>query len=74
LSDIPALNYDRDLFQERRLLSVTSNTRDDGRELLAFAESHHLRVQTDPYPMSRAGEALAALASGRVNGAAVLLP
>jgi D-arabinose 1-dehydrogenase-like Zn-dependent alcohol dehydrogenase len=70
LTDIPSLNYDRDLFQERRLLSVTSNTRDDGRDLLAFAEAHPLRVSVDPYPMSRADEALAALAAGQVSGAA----
>jgi propanol-preferring alcohol dehydrogenase len=74
LTDIPSLNYDRDLFQERRLLSVTSNTREDGRDLLAFAESHPLRVSVDPYPMSRADDALAALAAGQVSGAAVLLP
>jgi propanol-preferring alcohol dehydrogenase len=74
LSEIPALDYERDLFQERTLLSVTSNTRQDGRELLEFAGSHRLRVSVDPYPMGRADEALAALAAGRVAGAAVLLP
>ena len=30
LSDIPALNYDATLFQERKLRSVTANTRIDG--------------------------------------------
>jgi propanol-preferring alcohol dehydrogenase len=74
LSDIPSLDYDRDLFQERKLLSVTSNTRSDGHELLAFAAAHHLRVSVDRYPMARADEALAALAAGQVDGAAVLLP
>ena len=74
LTDIPSLNYDRDLFQERTLRSVTSNTRDDGRALLAFAAEHRLRVAVTPYPMSRAADALADLAADRVNGAAVLLP
>ena len=37
LSDIPALNYERHLFQERQVRSVTSNTRNDAREFLAFA-------------------------------------
>ena len=74
LSEIPALDYECDLFQERTLRSVTSNTRADGRELLDFAGSHRLRVSVDPYPMDRADEALAALAAGRVSGAAVLLP
>jgi alcohol dehydrogenase, propanol-preferring len=74
LSDIPALNYDRDLFQERTLRSVTSNTRADGRALLEFAGNHHLTVATTPYPMADGGTALTDLAAGRVNGAAVLTP
>jgi propanol-preferring alcohol dehydrogenase len=74
LSDIPPLNYERELFQERTVRSVTANTRQDGRDLLAFAARHRLRVATTPYPMSRAADALADLAADRVNGAAVLLP
>jgi alcohol dehydrogenase, propanol-preferring len=34
LSDVPALNYQENLFQERSLLSVTANTRRDGEEFL----------------------------------------
>jgi alcohol dehydrogenase, propanol-preferring len=74
LSDIPSLNYDRDLFQERTLRSVTSNTRDDGRALLDFAATHHLEVSVTPYPMTDAPAALTDLAGGRVTGAAVLMP
>jgi alcohol dehydrogenase, propanol-preferring len=74
LSDIPSLSYERDLFQERTLRSVTSNTRADGRALMDFAGRHHLNVSVTPYPMSRADEALTDLAAGRVNGAAVLTP
>jgi propanol-preferring alcohol dehydrogenase len=74
LSDIPPLNYQRHLFYERQVRSVTSNTRADGRAFLAFAAEHRLRVRTMPYPLSRADQALADLAAGRVSGAAVLLP
>jgi propanol-preferring alcohol dehydrogenase len=73
LSDIPALNYERHLFQERRLRSVTANTRDDGREFLAFAAAHPLRVSAVPYPLAEADRALADLAADRVDGVAVLL-
>jgi propanol-preferring alcohol dehydrogenase len=73
LTDIPMLNYERHLFQERELRSVTSNTRQDGREFLAFAAAHPLQVTVTPYPLSRADEALADLAGDRVNGAAVLM-
>lgn len=72
LSDIPPLDYDRHLFQERRLRSVTANTRADGEEFLALAARIGLRVTTVPYPFERAGQALADLAHGRYSGAAVL--
>jgi propanol-preferring alcohol dehydrogenase len=73
LSDIPTLNYQRHVFQERQLRSVTSNTRDDARAFLSFAAQHHLDVTTPEYPMDRADEALTDLSAGRIAGAAVLL-
>jgi propanol-preferring alcohol dehydrogenase len=73
LSDIPALNYQRHLFQERQVRSVTSNTRTDAREFLALADRHHIRVRTSEYPLTRADDALSDLAAGRIAGAAVLL-
>ena len=72
LSDIPTLDYQRHLFRERQLRSVTANTRDDGRAFLAFAGRRHLNVTTTPYPFDAADQALADLAADRVNGAAVL--
>jgi alcohol dehydrogenase, propanol-preferring len=49
LTDIPPLSYDKYLFQERQLRSVTSNTRQDARKFLSFAAGHkvgghHARV------------------------------
>ncbi|MGE2692716.1 zinc-binding alcohol dehydrogenase family protein [Mycolicibacterium pulveris] len=73
LSDIPTLDYQRHLFQERQVRSVTSNTRADARDFLAFAGRHRLEVTTPQYPLGRADEALADLAAGRVSGAAVLM-
>lgn len=72
LSDIPVLNYQRHLFQERNLRSVTSNTRRDGREFLELAERMDIQVTVSRYPLDRADRALADLAADRVNGAAVL--
>lgn len=74
LSDIPPLNYQRHLFQERQIRSVTSNTRADAREFLAFAAAHHIEVTTPEYPLGQADRALTDLADGRIAGAAVLLP
>ena len=73
LTDIPALNYQRHLFQERTLRSVTANTRDDGREFLAFAGGHRIELSTTPYPLDAADRALTDLVEGRVTGAAVLV-
>jgi len=73
LSDIPALNYQQHLFQERTLRSVTANTRQDGAEFLEIAGRIGIRVTVSRYPMADADRALADLAADRVNGAAVLV-
>ena len=72
LSDIPSLNYQRHLFQERQIRSVTSNTRSDAREFLMFAGRHRLDVTGPTYPLDQADQALADLASGSITGAATL--
>lgn len=74
LSDIPALNYQRHLFRERQIRSVTSNTRAQAREFLALAQQHRLVVSTHRYPLDHADRALSDLAQGRFDGAAVLVP
>lgn len=74
LTDIPSLNYQRHLFQERQLRSVTANTRADARAFLRFVGEHRIHVTTSEYPLERADEALVDLAADRVNGAAVLMP
>jgi alcohol dehydrogenase, propanol-preferring len=73
LSDIPALNYQRHLFQERQIRSVSSNTRADARAFLDFVSEHHISVTTPEYPLSQANRALSDLSAGRISGAAVLL-
>jgi propanol-preferring alcohol dehydrogenase len=73
LTNIPALNYQRHLFQERTLRSVTANTRRDGAEFLEIAARVGLRATVSRYPMAQADLALADLATDRVNGAAVLI-
>lgn len=74
LTTIPELDYQRHLFHERALCSVTANTRGDGVDFLRFADRHRLRVTTTPYRLDRADAALRDLADDRVHGAAVLLP
>ncbi|MFF1450475.1 zinc-binding alcohol dehydrogenase family protein [Streptomyces sp. NPDC058274] len=73
LSDVPPLRYERELFYEKELRSVTSNTREDGREFLTLAARHGVSATTHAYPLSRAQEALRDLKAGRFDGAAVLV-
>jgi propanol-preferring alcohol dehydrogenase len=72
LTDIPSLNYEQHLFQERNLRSVTSNTRGDAQEFLTLAERLRIKVTTTPYRFDQADQALADLEADRFNGAAVL--
>ena len=74
LSDIPALNYERELFYEKEIRSVTANTRDDGREFLELAARYGVAATTHTYPLSKADQALSDLKAGRFDGAAVLVP
>ncbi|MDI2127534.1 zinc-dependent alcohol dehydrogenase family protein [Yinghuangia seranimata] len=73
LTDVPVLDYQRHLFYERQVRSVTANTRQDGAEFLETAQRIGIKATTTPYPLGRADQALADLAADRVNGAAVLL-
>jgi propanol-preferring alcohol dehydrogenase len=74
LSDIPTLRYERELFYERNLRSVTANTRADGEEFLRLAGRLGVRPTVQEFPLSAAADALAALAEDRITGAAVLVP
>lgn len=74
LSDVPPLDYQRHLFMEREVRSVTANTRADGEEFLRLAARLDLTVTTTPYPLDAADQALSDLAADRLTGAAVLVP
>lgn len=74
MSDIPALNYEHEVFHEKEIRSVESNTRQDGREFLEFARMHQLHLDTHTYPLSHGQQALQDLKAGKFAGAAVLVP
>jgi alcohol dehydrogenase, propanol-preferring len=73
LTDIPELDYERHLFEERTLCSVTANTRRDGEEFLELAARIPVHVSATPYALDDADRALSDLEADRVNGAAVLV-
>jgi propanol-preferring alcohol dehydrogenase len=72
MSDIPSFPYEL-LWGERVLRSVANLTRRDGEEFLALAPNVPIHTQVEAFPLTAANEALAALRSGNIQGAAVLL-
>jgi propanol-preferring alcohol dehydrogenase len=66
------LDYQRHRFYEKRLTSVTANTRSDGAELLRLATALELSAQVTSYPFSEADRALDDVATGHLTGVAVL--
>lgn len=73
LSDIPTLNYERHLFHEKNLRSVTANTRADGEELLRIAAEIPLRPQTTTFALRDANRALQQLKHDAIQGSGVLI-
>jgi propanol-preferring alcohol dehydrogenase len=73
LTDVPALNYERELFYEREVRSVTANTRDDGRALLREAVAAGVRPHVSTYGLEQANQALADLKHDRIAGTGVLV-
>jgi len=72
MTAIPSLDY-ADLSRERTITTVTANTRDDGRELLAEAGRIPLRATVTTFPLAEANRALQALKAGAFAGSGVLL-
>jgi propanol-preferring alcohol dehydrogenase len=73
MSDIPSFPY-RLLWEERVLRSVANLTRRDAEEFLELAPRAGVRVETIPYGLDRANEAIEDLRQGRLQGAAVVVP
>jgi propanol-preferring alcohol dehydrogenase len=72
LTDIPPLNYQRHLFYEKNLRSVTANTRQDGEELLRLAAEIPLSPQTTRFGLADANRALQLMKHDGISGSAVL--
>lgn len=72
LSEIPPLDYERHLFYERTLQTVTANTRQDGIELLRLAAEIPIRPHTVSFDLTEANTALRLLKHDGFEGAGVL--
>lgn len=72
MSDIPSFPY-AILWGERVVRSVANLTRADGGEFFAKARQLRIQTHTTSFPLEQANEALAALKTGEIKGAAVLV-
>ncbi|MGN6815513.1 MAG: zinc-dependent alcohol dehydrogenase family protein [Solirubrobacterales bacterium] len=71
MSDIPSFPY-ADLWGERTLSSVANLTRQDGEEFIALAPQVPVQTEVEAYPLEQADQALDAIRTGHLRGAAVL--
>ena len=74
MSPIPEMDYDKLLYHERVLRSVTNSTREDARELLRTAAEIPVRTEVEAFKLEDANRALQSLKASRIRGAAVLTP
>lgn len=73
MSRIPAFDYDL-LWEERSVCSVANLTRRDGDEFFKIAPRVPVRTTVETFPLASANEALEKLRTGKLTGAAVLVP
>ncbi len=73
MTPIPQMDYERYVFYERDIHSVTCNTRADGRELLAEAAAIPIHPHTTVYALADANRALQDLKGDRISGTGVLV-
>lgn len=72
LSPVPTIDYEKHLFYEKELRSVTANTRTDGEEFLKIAGEIPIRTRTVAFGLGEANVALKMLKHDEIKGAAVL--
>ncbi|MBV9223364.1 MAG: zinc-dependent alcohol dehydrogenase family protein [Acidobacteriaceae bacterium] len=74
LDRMPEFDYDRLLWGERQVRSVANMTRADGQDFLAIAGSIGLRPKVVSFGLEQVNEALLAVKTDSIDGAAVIVP
>jgi propanol-preferring alcohol dehydrogenase len=73
LDRVPQFDYDKLLWGERQLRSVTNMTREDARDFLQIAAEIGMRPKVTAFPLDQANEALLAVKRDAIDGAAVIV-
>ena len=74
LDRIPQFDYDKLLWGERQIRSVANMTRADAKDFLEIAATIGLRPKVTIFDLANVNEALLALKSDSIDGAAVIVP
>jgi alcohol dehydrogenase, propanol-preferring len=74
LDRMPQFDYDTLLWGERQLRSVANMTRADARDFLRIAAEVGLKPKVTAFQLEQANEALQAVKSDSIDGAAAIIP
>jgi alcohol dehydrogenase, propanol-preferring len=74
LDRMPEFDYDKLLWGERQIRSVTNMTRHDARDFLQTTEEIGLKPRVTRFALEQANEALSAVKGDTIDGAAVIVP
>ncbi len=72
MTPIPQLDYNKLLYDERMVRSVTASTRKDAEDLLAVAAEIPVRTEVREFDLAEANTALRMLKNSQLRAAAVL--
>jgi propanol-preferring alcohol dehydrogenase len=72
MSDIPEMVYEKHLFYEKNIHSVTANTREDGMELLRTAAEIPIRARVEVFDLCDVNQALLKLKQDKIEGSGII--
>ncbi len=73
MTSVPEMDYEKHLFFEKNIHSVTANTREDGMELLRIAAEVPIHPEVELFALRDANLALLKLKEDKINGSGVLV-
>ncbi|MBN2209703.1 MAG: zinc-dependent alcohol dehydrogenase family protein [Candidatus Coatesbacteria bacterium] len=72
MDPIPEMDYDRYLYYERTLRSVTAATRQDAMDILRLADEIPIRTEVQQFGLEEANDALLLMKQSKIEGAGVM--
>lgn len=73
MSDTPPLEYEKHLFYEKQIISVSANTRSDGQELFSEIKKIPINIHIEKTTLENTNQILQKLKKGTLNGSGVVV-